>query len=174
MGGYQTALKQHWMKILFRGQPLENAPLTVMTTSGWKKTYRSDAQGLVVISPPETLAKPGQAKHHPGPKPADGTPPSTTSAAAVAARNDRYLYTVTHREPETGGYYVSSLTMTVNRSQPEWLSSSRGFAIWAMVGMGLGIVTAIGGFYYQKKRKQATILALTTPMPPDHKKSSRR
>jgi hypothetical protein len=179
------------MKIYFRGQPLENAPLTVKTTSGWKKNFRSDAQGLVVLSPPETLAKPAKQKvkahpqgppqtnpaqsqtispknsrpvkatDPPGPQSADGTPPNMAFPAPTTPRDDKYLYTVTHQDPETGNYYVSSLIMTVNRSQPEWLSSSRGFAIWAMVGIGMGLVAAIGGFYHHKKSRQATILALS-------------
>lgn len=177
MGGYQTALKAHRMKILFRGQPLENAQLTVKTTSGWEKRFCSDAQGLVVLNPPETLAKPpnqkakaqtispkntspGKATPPPGPQPAGGMPSNKASLPTRAPRDDKYLYTVTHQDPETGGYYVSSLIMTVNRSQPEWLSSSRAFAIWAMVGIGVGMIAAVGGVYHQKKRKQATVLAL--------------
>jgi hypothetical protein len=49
--GFQTALKEQKMKVLFEGRPLADAEVTISTQSGWEKSLRTDAAGVVALIP---------------------------------------------------------------------------------------------------------------------------
>ncbi|MBW2010968.1 MAG: hypothetical protein JRI32_04805 [Deltaproteobacteria bacterium] len=181
MGGYQTALKEHKMKVFYKGRPLANAEVNILTESGWKKSLRSDSEGMVLITPPETLARAegqGGMSHPHGKIPTDHPEMEQTGKkhqhigkekakhrgqshpGGTRGKQDKYLYVVTHKDQSTGEYHCASLLITVRKSRPEWLSRPKGFTLWGIIGAGLGVIGTAGGFYHRKRRDRETILKL--------------
>ncbi|MBW2039257.1 MAG: hypothetical protein JRI46_06635 [Deltaproteobacteria bacterium] len=128
MGSYQTALKEHKMKIFYRGQPLGDTEVAILTESGWRKSIRTDSDGIILITPLEGLKK-----------------------------DEKYLYVVTHKDPLTGEYHCSSLVMSVVKPPPEWLSKAKGFILWAVLGTGLFVVVVVGTIYLKQRRDRWAI-----------------
>lgn len=158
MGGYQTALKEHKMKVFYKGRPLAGAKGTILTESGWRKSFTSDSDGMVSITPAETLSRIEERgeKEQPVKKQQSSGKAKVKHALqnhSRGARNeDTYLYVVTHKDPSTGQYHCASLLMQVRMPPPEWLSRPTGFALWGVIGACLGVIGIAGSIYHKKKR----------------------
>ena len=203
-GGNQSPLKEHKMSVLFKGQALADAEVTILSKSGWKKTIMTDSEGVISITPPKTLARDaGSAgvSHGHGKSPADQRKitknmekyrkfrenpekyrkkfgenmekyrhskkgkDSESERDRLLRRLDRrqserdkLLYVVAYKDPSTGEYHCATLPVSLGMfSRGGWLSESRGFAFWGIVGAGLGVVGVTGGVYRKKRRDRETI-----------------
>jgi hypothetical protein len=177
-GGNQTPLKEHKMKVFYKGRPLTNTEVVILSKSGWKKTIMTDSEGAISITPPKTLARvadPGGTGHsHGKPHPEitedskkgrhtgeKGGHPGAISHGNKQAAGDKLLYIVAYKDPSTGEYHCATLPMTVQMSyrggSHKWLSMSSGFASWGILGAGLGVVGVGGGIYHRKRRNRETI-----------------
>ena len=177
-GGNQTPLKEHKMKVFYKGQPLTNTEVVILSKSGWKKTVMTDSEGAISITPPKTLAQvadPGGTGHfHGKPHPEitedskkgrhtgeKGGHHGAISHGNRQAAGDKLLYIVAYKDSSTGEYHCTTLPMTVQMSyrggSHKWLSMSSGFASWGIIGAGLGIVGLGGGVYHRKRRNRETI-----------------
>ncbi len=52
--GFQTPLKEHKMKVIYKGRPLADAEVAILSKSGWEKTLMTDSEGVLTIIPPKT------------------------------------------------------------------------------------------------------------------------
>ena len=127
--GYQEALKEHKMKVLYKGQPLADAEVAVLTEGGWGKKEKTDSNGIVSITPVENEEKENKA-----------------------------LYVVAHKDQLTGQYYCSSLMMYVLKPPPGWMSKAEGFVFWAVWGTGLFVAYVGWRIHRRKKRDRKTML----------------
>ena len=128
--GYQEARKKHRMKVLYNEKPLADARVAVMTESGWEKMMKTDAEGTFSILPVEDEGK-----------------------------AERCLYTVAYKDPSTGEYHRSNLSMIITAPPPRWMSMAGGFDFWAAIGSGIFIVYMIWTIYRKVKRDKKTMLA---------------
>ena len=55
--GYQEALKEHKMKVFYKGQPLADTEVAVLTQGCWEKREKTDSSGIVLITPVENEEK---------------------------------------------------------------------------------------------------------------------
>jgi hypothetical protein len=160
MGGYQTALKEHQMKVCYKGRPLAGAKVTIMTESGWKRELTTDSEGRVSITPAETLCRMNErgVKKPPAQKQRHGGKERIKHVAqnhpAGAQNEDKHLYVVTHKDPSTGQYYCASLWMIVRMPPPEWSSLPTGFALWGVIGAALALIAISRKHLSWKKTRQ--------------------
>ena len=127
--GYQEALKEYKMKVLYKGRPLADVEVALMTESGWAKRAKTDSNGMVSITPIENKGE-----------------------------EEKCLYVVTHKDLSTGRYYCSSLMMHVMKPPPSWMSKAGWFDFWAALGSGLFIVYVTAAVYRMVKRDKKTML----------------
>ena len=127
--GCQEALKKHKMKVLYKGRPLADAEVAVLTESGWERKEKTDSRGIVSITPVENEEK-----------------------------ENKFLYVVTHKDLSNGQYYCSSLMMYVPKPPPGWMSKAEGFVFWAVGGTALFVVYAGWRIHRRKKRDRKTML----------------
>jgi len=127
--GCQEALKKHKMKVFYKGRPLADAEVAVLTKGGWERKEKTDSNGMVSITPVESKEK-----------------------------ENKFLYVVTHKDLSNGQYYCSSLMMYVLRPPPGWMSKAEGFVFWAVLGTGLFVVYAGWRIHRRKKRDRKTML----------------
>lgn len=127
--GCQEALKEHKMKVLYKGRPLVDAEVVVLTKGGWERKEKTDSNGMVSITPVESKEK-----------------------------ENKFLYVVTHKDLSNGQYYCSSLMMYVLKPPPGWMSRAEGFVFWAVMGTGLFVVYAGWRIHRRKKRDRKTML----------------
>ncbi|RZB33432.1 MAG: hypothetical protein SRB2_03985 [Desulfobacteraceae bacterium Eth-SRB2] len=185
-GGNQTPLKEHKMKVFYKGQPLTNTEVVILSKSGWKKTIMTDSDGAISITPPKTLARvadPGgtgrshekprsgigegaeKDRHGGGHKAGYAGERKVGHAGRISHGNrqtagDKLLYVVAYKDPSSGEYHCATLPMSLrmfSRGSGKWLSMSSGFASWGIIGAGLGIVGLGGGVYHRKRRNRETI-----------------
>ena len=53
-GGSQTPLREYKMKVIYKGRPLADADVVIMSKSGWQKTVMTDSEGVLSIILPKT------------------------------------------------------------------------------------------------------------------------
>ncbi|MCD6273224.1 MAG: hypothetical protein J7K30_10365 [Deltaproteobacteria bacterium] len=53
-GGFQMPLKEHKMKVIYKGRPLADAEVAILSKSGWKKTVMTNSEGVLSIILPKT------------------------------------------------------------------------------------------------------------------------
>jgi len=128
--GYQEARKKHRMKVLYNEKPLADAKVVILTESGWEKMVKTDAEGTFSILPVEDKEK-----------------------------AERCLYTVAYKDPSTGEYHHSNLSMVITAPPPRWMSMAGGFDFWATIGSGFFIVYMIWTIRRKIKRDKKTMLA---------------
>lgn len=61
-GGTQTPLKEYRMNVLFKGEPLANTEVLVLSQSGWSKTVITDPDGAISFTPPNTLERASESE----------------------------------------------------------------------------------------------------------------
>ena len=127
--GCQEALKEHKMKVLYKGLPLADAEVAVLSEGGWERKEKADSNGMVLITPVESKEK-----------------------------ENKFLYVVTHKDLSNGQYYCSSLMMYVLRPPPGWMSKAEGFVFWAVLGTSLFVIYAGWRIHRRKKRDRKTML----------------
>ncbi len=127
--GYQEARKKHRMKVLYNEKPLADVRVAILTESGWEKMVKTDAEGTFSILPVEDKEK-----------------------------TERCLYTVAYKDPSTGKYHSSNLSMVITAPSPLWMSRAGGFDFWAAIGSGLFIVYMIWTICRKVKRDKKTML----------------
>ena len=127
--GCQEALKEHKMKVLYKGRPLVDAEVAVLTEGGWERREKTDFSGIVSITPVESKEK-----------------------------ENKFLYVVTHKDLSNGQYYCSSLMMYVLRPPPAWMSKAEGFVFWAVLGTSLFVIYVGWRIHRRKKRDRKTML----------------
>ena len=107
----QEALREQRLKVLYHGEALANADVTVFTEGGWQRTVTTDGNGEVKVVPLQ-----GTGDHE---------------------TIERCLYTASIRDAMTGEYQCSSLMMCVRPHRPLYDSKARGFSLWVIVGATL-------------------------------------
>ena len=127
--GCQEALKEHKMKVLYKGRPLVDAEVVVLTKGGWERKEKTDSNGMISITSVESKEK-----------------------------ENKFLYVVTHKDLSNGQYYCSSLMMYVLRPPPDWMSKAEGFVFWAVWGTGLFVAYVGWRIHRRKKRDRKTML----------------
>ena len=127
--GCQEALKEYKIKVLYKGRPLADAEVAVLTKGGWERKEKTDSNGMVSITPVESKEK-----------------------------ENKFLYVVTHKDLSNAQYYCSSLMMYVLKPPPGWMSKAEGFVFWAVIGTGLFVVYAGWRIHRRKKRDRKTML----------------
>jgi hypothetical protein len=127
--GCQEALKEYKMKVFYKGRPLPNAEVAVLTEGGWERREKTDSNGIVSITPVESKEK-----------------------------ENKFLYVVTHKDLSNAQYYCSSLMMYVLKPPPGWMSKAEGFVFWAVGGVGLFVVYVGWRIHRRKKRDRKTML----------------
>ena len=142
-GGNQSPLKEHKMKVFYKGRPLADAEVIILSKSGWKKTVMTDSEGAISITPPKTLARVADPRgisrshgkprfgigegtekdrHGGGHKAGYGGEGKVERKAGHAGRishgnrqaaGDKLLYVVAYKDPSTGEYHCATLPMTL-------------------------------------------------------------
>ena len=142
-GGNQSPLKEHKMNVFYKGKPLADAEVIILSKSGWKKTVMTDSEGVISITPPKTLARVADPRgisrshgkprfgigegtekdrHGGGHKVGYGGEGKVERKAGHAGRishgnrqaaGDRLLYVVAYKDPSTGEYHCATLPMTL-------------------------------------------------------------
>ena len=141
----QKAFQEHKMQVLYKGRPLANAEVTVLTESGWKKTVTTDSLGIMSITPLGNKLKSEQSR--------------------MSA--EKYLYVVLHKEPLRGEYngtryaseyYCASVWTQVQMPRKSGKSRTKGFNFLIISGMGLVIIVVTLAIYRKKKLDKETMV----------------
>jgi hypothetical protein len=131
-GTSQVRHREYEMKVVYRGKPLPNAEVTVMTEGGWRKTLSTDSQGRFLVTPIESSGESGY--------------------------REKYLYVVIHHDAGRKEFHCASLTMPIYRARHEWRSMSRGFMLWAVLGGVLIVIATVGAICRKKRRDRADMV----------------
>jgi hypothetical protein len=127
--GFQEARKKHRMKVLYNEKPLAYVDAAIVTQSGWEKKVKTDAEGTFSITLVEDKKK-----------------------------AERCLYTATYKDPSTGEYHCSNLSMVITAPPPLWMIRAGGFDFWAALGSGIFIVYVTWAIYRKVRRDHKTML----------------
>jgi hypothetical protein len=127
--GFQKARKKHRIKVLYNEKPLAYADAVVLTESGWEKRVKADAEGTFSITLVEDKKK-----------------------------AERCLYTATYKDPSTGEYHCSNLSMVITAPPPLWMIRAGGFDVWAVLGSGIFILYVTWAIYRKVRRDHKTML----------------
>ncbi len=167
------------MKVFYKGMPPADAKVLILSKSGWEKTVMTDYEGVISIIPPKTLAtmmdparfrlrhkkmsadrpevEEGDKKYLHSRKHKAGHDGKTSYGSRYRAE-DRFLYTVTYKDPATGEYHCATLPVTLRIwSRGDLRSSAKGFGFWGIIGAGIDIVGVTGGIYRKRRRDRETI-----------------
>jgi len=145
-GTSQTAMEENKLQVLFKGQPLANAQVTVLSDSGWRNRLATDAEGVLSVAPVG--------------KKSDGRMRMTPA--------DKCLYVVLHKEPSPGRlcsaeyaavYHCASLLMDVRTPPPEWSSKAEGFSLVAASSIGLLVLAGTFAIYRRNRRGRQIMVA---------------
>jgi len=179
-GTSQRPFREQKMKVFYKGSPLADTEVFILSKSGWRKTVTTDSEGVISITLPKTLEtmmdparfrrryrkiSAGQHKGETGAKKyrADrehkaGHDGKTYNRSRYRAE-DRLLYMVAYKDPATGEYHCATMPMTLRMwsHRGNWLSRAKGFGFWGIIGASLGVVGVTGGIYRKRKRKRESI-----------------
>ena len=145
MATSQTAMEENKLQVFFRGKPLANAEVTVLSDSGWRNTVTTDADGILTVVPVG--------------KKSDGRMRMTAS--------DKCLYVVLHKEQTPGEldgtsyeteYHLASLLMGVRMPGPEWTSKSEGLRLTTASGIGFLILAGTVAMYRRRRRARQIMI----------------
>ena len=115
-GIIQISHRPSEMAVYYRGQPLADAEVTILTERGWHKSVRTNAQGLFVAVPHESR----------------GT-----------ERNwETYLYVVRHHDRQRSEYHCATIPMLVDPPWPEWSYYMTSFVLWSFAGTAFAMCLA--------------------------------
>ena len=178
-GTSQSPLKEHKMKVFYKGSPLADTEMFILSKSGWKKTVTTDSEGVISITLPktlETMMDPARFRRRYRKMSADQHKGKTDDKEyrhdrEHKARNDgktynrsRYraedklLYMVAYKDPATGEYHCATMPMTLRMSsRGDWRSRAKGFGFWGIIGAGLCVAGFTCGIYRKKRRKRESI-----------------
>ena len=174
----QRPLKEQKMKVFYKGSPLADTEVFILSKSGWEKTVTTDSMGIISFTPPkalETMMDPaefcrrhkkmsaghkgetGDKKYRSGREHKAGHDGKTSNRSRYRAE-DELLYMVAYKDPATGEYYCATLPVTLRMwSRGGWQSSSKGFGFWGIIGAGLVAAGFTGGLHHKKRRKRESI-----------------
>jgi hypothetical protein len=176
----QSPLKKQQMKVFYKGSPLADAQIFILSKSGWRKTVMTDSEGVISVIPPKTHAtmmdpaqfrirnkkisahrsevEEGNKKYRHDREHKAGNNGKTYRGRYRA--EDRLLYMVAYKDPATGEYHCATLPMTLRMWSQRgiWLSRAKGFGFWGIIGASLGVVGVTGGVYRKRKRARESIL----------------
>jgi len=178
-GTSQSPLKEQKMKVFYKGKPLADTKVFILSKSGWKKTVTTDFEGVISITLPKTLATmmdPAQFRSRHKKMSADqhkgetgdkeyrhdrehkaGNDGKTYNGSRYRAE-DKVLYMVAYKDPATGEYHCATMPMTLRMSsRGDWQSRAKGFGFWGIIGAGLGVAGFTGGIYRKRRRDRETI-----------------
>ncbi|BBO89177.1 hypothetical protein [Desulfosarcina ovata] len=175
----QSPLKEQQMKVFYKGSPLANTQVFILSKSGWRKTFMTDSEGVISVTIPKTHATmmdPAQFRNHKKKISIDRSggeqgntkqfynrePKAGDNGKTYHGRyraEDRLLYMVAYKDPSTGEYHCATLPITLRMWSHEgiWLSQTKGFGFWGIIGASLGVVGVSGGYYRKRKRDRESI-----------------
>ena len=175
----QRPLREQKMKVFYKGSPLANTEVFILSKSGWRKTVTTDSMGVISFTPPRTLetmmdpaefrrhhkkmsaghkGETGDKKYRSGREHKAGHDGKTSYRSRYRAE-DELLYMVAYKDPATGEYHCATLPVTLRMWSRggNWLSRAKGFGFWGIIGAGLGVIGFTGGLYHKRRRKRASI-----------------
>ena len=129
---FQEALKEYRLKVLYKGEPLANADVSIFTESGWKKRAKTNVNGIFTFVP--------------------------LQGTQTEEKVEKCLYVASFRDPLTGQYHCSSLMIYIKPHRPLYDSKARGFNLWAVLGASLFLLY-VATLIYRKKRRADKDLA---------------
>lgn len=131
-GIIQISHRPYEMAVFYRGRPLADAEVVILTERGWHRSVRTDAQGRFVAVPQESRG---------------------------AGRNwETYLYLVRHHDRQRGEYHMATMPMLVDPPWPEWSYYTTSFMLWSCAGTAFAALLA-GVLIVRHRRRQKLRLA---------------
>ena len=147
IGTIQVGLRNYDMTVLFRGEPLSGATVTVFTEHGWQKSLITNKRGHFEIMPLE--------------------------GRGVGRDWEVYLYVVSHYDRETGEHYVATLPMLVDPPWPEWRSWHGALIFWTIGGVGFLLIVVIVTCFVNLRQSRAVLRRFEEHTIPKQRSSDR-
>jgi|LGVE01.1.fsa_nt_gb hypothetical protein len=130
-GIIQIAHRPHIMVVYYRGEPLADAEVTVLTERGWQTRATTGNGGRFEIVP---------------------------VASRGADRNcELYLYIVRHHDRQRGEYHIATIPMIVDPPWPEWSHYTTTFITWGLAGALFAALLAFGLIQRRRRRNLARL-----------------
>jgi len=130
-GIIQIAHRPHAMAVSYRGEPLADAEVTVLTERGWQTRLTTGSGGRFEIVP---------------------------VASRGADRNcELYLYIVSHHDRQRGEYHIATIPMIVDPPWPEWSHYTTTFITWGLAGTLFSALLAFGLIQRRRRRNLARL-----------------
>jgi hypothetical protein len=130
-GIIQIAHRPHAMAVFYRGEPLADAEVTVLTERGWQTRFITGSDGRFEIVP---------------------------VASRGADRNcELYLYIVRHHDRQRGEYHIATIPMIVDPPWPEWSHYTTTFITWGLAGPLFAALLAFGLIQRRRRRDRARL-----------------
>ncbi len=125
IGTIQIANRSYGMEVIYRGEPVANAQVTVLTENGWKKSLVTDENGRFKIIPPE-----GQGW-------------------------ETYLYVAAYLDRDRNEYHIATLPMLIDPPWPEWRSWHGVLIFWSIASLVFLLVLIAVSYFIKSRRKKA-------------------
>jgi len=130
-GIIQIAHRPQAMAVFYRGKPLADAEVTVLTERGWQTRLTTGNDGRFEIVP---------------------------MASRGADRNcELYLYIVRYHDRQRGEYHIATIPMIVDPPWPEWSHYTTTFITWGFAGALFAALLAFGLIQRRRRRNRARL-----------------
>ena len=126
-GIIQISHRPYEMAVYYRGQPLADAEVVMLTDRGWHKSVRTNAQGQFVAVPHES--------HD------------------TERDWETYLYVVRYHDRQRNEYHCATIPMLVDSPWPEWSYYMTSFVLWSFVGTAFAVLLT-GVLIVRYRRRQ--------------------
>ncbi len=145
MATSQTGMEENKLQVLFHGEPLANAEVSVLSSNGWKNRLTTDKDGILTVVP---VGKKSDGRMRMG-------------------SSNQCLYVVLHKEENPGEfegaayeaeYHCASLLLGVRMPGPEWKSKSEGVRLATISGLGFLVLAGTFGMYRRRRRAREIMI----------------
>lgn len=132
-GGFQRPHEEYDMEVRYHNRPLPGATVEVIAEgSGWRKSYHTDGAGRFTVIPFDDRSR---QRHY-----------------------EKLLYVVKVEDPDNRALHVATLPMIIFRNRPEWTSHAAGYALWAGLGLGGGLLLAAGSMVRGRRQRRLSLV----------------
>ena len=127
-GIIQISHRPYEMAVYYRGQPLADAEVVMLTERGWHKSVRTDAKGCFVAVPHESRG--------------------------TGRDWETYLYVVRHHDRQRNEYHCATIPMLVDPPWPEWSYYMTSFVLWSFAGTAFAaLLTGVLIVRYRRRQR---------------------